>query len=55
MKAIKQTVVSSALRAGNYESPEVAVAEIYSEGVLCVSNGTIEEWKDGNGFTWDQE
>jgi hypothetical protein len=55
MNTIKLTTVSSTLRAGNYESPEVKVAEIYSEGVLCVSNGSIEEWKDGNSFTWDQE
>jgi hypothetical protein len=36
-------------------SPETTVSEIHPEGVLCVSNGTIEEWKEGNSFTWDQE
>ena len=39
---------------GGYESPEVKVTEIYAEGVLCVSQGSIEEWKEGNSFTWDE-
>ena len=39
---------------GSYESPAATVLEIGAEGVLCVSQGTIEEWKDGNSFTWDE-
>lgn len=38
----------------SYRSPEVTVAEIYAEGVLCVSNGTIEGWKEADSFTWDE-
>ena len=39
---------------GGYESPTVTVSEISAEGVLCVSQGSIEEWKEGNIFTWDE-
>ena len=49
MKNNKLTVAS-----GSYRSPEVTVAEIYSEGVLCVSNGTIEGWDEADSFTWDE-
>jgi hypothetical protein len=39
-----------------YESPQISVVEIALENaaVLCVSQGTIEEWKDGNSFTCDE-
>jgi hypothetical protein len=39
---------------GSYRSPEVTVAEISNEGVLCAS-GQLEKWEDGNNFTWDQQ
>ncbi len=37
-----------------YESPVIEITEIYAEGLLCVSNGSIEEWKEGDSFTWDE-
>ena len=33
------------LRLSSYESPEVLVAEIRSEGVLCAS-GQFEQWNE---------
>ena len=50
----KKTLTTADRFNGGYVSPEVTVGEIYAEGVLCVSQGTIEEWKDGNSFTWDE-
>ena len=44
MKTIKQTVVHSTLGVGNYRSPEVTVAEIFNEGVLCASSPDSEGW-----------
>ena len=34
-------------RGGNYRSPEVTVAEIFNEGVLCLS-GSHEDWEIDN-------
>jgi hypothetical protein len=39
------TAADFALGVGSYESPEAAVVEIRSEGVLCQS-GQFEEWKE---------
>lgn len=53
---MKTKFTSSLPLGGLYESPQVSVVEIALENaaVLCVSQGTIEEWKDGNSFTWDE-
>ena len=37
------TAADFALGVGSYESPEAAVVEIRSEGVLCAS-GQFDEW-----------
>ena len=45
MNRIFKTAIESALRSNGYESPEVVVTEIHSEGVLCAS-GQFEEWNE---------
>lgn len=43
MKKILMNAANLTLGEGSYESPEVKVTEIHSEGVLCTS-GQFEEW-----------
>lgn len=44
-----------ALGAGSYNSPEIRVIEVFSEGVLCeseVNSGlSVDPWEDGD-FSW---
>ena len=42
--------VSFSLGGGSYETPEVKVTEILSEGVLCQS-GNFEEWGE-ESISW---
>ena len=35
-------------QAVSYKSPEVTVAEIHNEGVLCMSGSSNEGWKEGD-------
>ena len=54
---MKRTKTASLVSdAGCYESPQCSVVKVALENgaVLCVSQGTIEEWKDGDSFTWDE-
>ena len=53
---MKLTNIKSLASNGGYESPQCSIVKIASESaaVLCVSQGTIEEWKDGSSFTWDE-
>ena len=46
MKTIKLTATQTNLGVGSYVSPEVAVSEIHSEGVLCVSSPDNEGWTE---------
>ena len=43
MNKILMNAANSTLGGGSYESPEVKVTEIHSEGVLCSSFETYEE------------
>ena len=49
------TAALPTLGASSYVSPEVAVTEIHTEGVLCASKVgstlSIDDWKDGE-FSW---
>ena len=45
MNRIFKTAIESTLRSNGYESPEVVVTEIHSEGILCAS-GQFEEWNE---------
>lgn len=46
------TAADFALGVGSYESPEVSVVEIRSEGVLCAS-GQFDEWNlEDNQDIW---
>ena len=53
MKTTKQTAVNSTLGGGSYKSPEIAVSEIFNEGVLCSSTQLQEneEWGE-NTLNW---
>lgn len=53
MNKILMNAAGSSLSARSYESPEVNVVEVLSEGVLCAS-GQLEGWEDGDAFTWDE-
>lgn len=50
-----KTTKLTAVLADSYKSPEVSVAEISAEGVLCASTVgstlSVEEWETGN-FAW---
>jgi len=46
MKATEQIVACPTLGADVYLSPEVAVSEIFNEGVLCVSGIQNEGWTE---------
>lgn len=48
------TAATLTLGARSYESPEAKVSEILSEGVLCMSGQSLEEWTEGASFTWDE-
>ena len=43
MNKILMNAANSTLGGGSYESPEVKVTEIHSEGVLCSSFETYDE------------
>ena len=38
------TTAESTLRSSSYASPETLVSEMHSEGVLCMSGQSIEDW-----------
>lgn len=46
----------SSLGARSYESPEVNVVEVHSEGVLCGSTVgselSVDKWEEDNSFSW---
>ena len=48
------TAANLTLGVSSYVSPEVAVTEIHTEGVLCMSGRMLEEWKNADTFTWDE-
>ena len=48
------TAALPTLGVSSYVSPEVAVTEIHTEGVLCMSGKMLEEWSYGEKFTWDE-
>ena len=50
MNKILMNAAGSSLGARSYESPEVNVVEIHSEGVLCAS-GDHEAW-DEDDLDW---
>ena len=54
MNKILTTAAGSSLGARSYESPEAKVTEIQSEGVLCMSGKSLEEWTDGASIEWDE-
>ena len=45
MNKILMNAAGSSLGARSYESPEVNVVEVHSEGVLCAS-GQLEGWQE---------
>ena len=54
MNKILTTAASAPLGTSSYVSPEATVTEIHSEGVLCMSGQSIEDWTDAAIFTWDE-
>ncbi len=54
MNKIKMTTAESTLRSSSYASPETLVSEMHSEGVLCMSGQSIEDWTNAASFTWDE-
>ena len=54
MNKILTTAAGSSLGARSYESPALAIVEVHSEEVLCMSGKSLEEWTDGASFEWDE-
>ena len=54
MNKINLTAAGSTLGTASYVSPEAKVTEIHSEGVLCMSGRSLEDWSNAAGFTWDE-
>ena len=56
MNKILMNAANSTLGGGSYESPEVKVTEIHSEGVLCASTVgselSVETWGEDESFSW---
>ena len=48
------TAATLTLGARSYESPAITAVEVLSEGVLCMSGKSLEEWTEGANFTWDE-
>ena len=42
----KLTTADRLLSSGSYIAPQATVAEIFNEGVLCVSSPQVEGWKE---------
>ena len=47
---MNKTLLTAELKTVSYRSPEVTVAEVHNEGVLCMSSpqATIQEWETGS-------
>jgi len=54
MNKILTTAASATLGTSSYVSPEATVTEIHTEGVLCMSGKSLEEWTKSADFTWDE-
>ena len=48
------TAATPTLGVRSYESPTVSVVEVVSEGVLCMSGKSLEQWEKADSFTWDE-
>lgn len=54
----KKSIITASLPlgGGSYESPEVKVVEVHSEGVLCASTVgsdlSVEKWEEDDPFSW---
>ena len=53
MNKILKNAAPASLSTSSYRSPEVTVAEISNEGVLCMSGKSLEQWEKADSFTWD--
>lgn len=53
MNKILKNAAPASLSTSSYRSPEVTVAEISNEGVLCLSGRPLETWEKADEFSWD--